>query len=215
MFTGIIEEIGRIEQLRSLGEGVRLSITAPRLGPQLSVNDSISINGVCQTVVDKRGHAFDVVAVEETLKKTTFSGLSERDAVNLELPMKLDGRFGGHLVLGHVDTVGSVDAIEQRENSWMFTISFPAKFQRYIVPVGSVCVDGVSLTVAELHRDAFKVSIIPHTMENTIFQHYRKKSDVNLEFDVVGKYVERLLAGEGTADGRRLFIEQYPPQAGT
>jgi riboflavin synthase len=205
MFTGIIEEIGTISHVKSLGGGIQLRVQAPQSAGQLHVNDSVSINGVCQTVVWRDESAFDVVAVEETLKKTTFGSLRVGMRVNLELPLKLDQRLGGHLLLGHVDTVGRITDVEQRETSWMFSVEFPNAFARYIVPTGSIAVDGVSLTVAELGESNLRVSIIPHTMEKTIFASYRKSDAVNLEFDVIGKYVERLVSGS-TDDQTKKFV---------
>jgi riboflavin synthase len=193
MFTGIIEEVGTIESLKSLGNGIRLRVFTPKLAGELSVNDSISINGVCETVVLKDRSFVEVEAVEETLKKTTFSVLRPGDKVNLELPMRLNGRLGGHLVLGHVDTVGEIINIEERENSSMFSIALPHAFLHYVVPVGSIALDGVSLTVAELEGNVVRVSIIPHTMEHTIFRYYKNQDRVNLEFDILGKYVEQFL----------------------
>lgn len=200
MFTGIIEEMGEVENIVSIGGGIRLRVRSPRSSAELQVNDSVAIDGVCQTVIFKSDAAFEVIAVEETLKKTTLGFLHPGAAVNLELPMRLNERLGGHLVLGHVDTVGEITALETRESSWMFTIAIPQDFMKYVIPVGSIAVDGVSLTVAQLREDGIGISIIPHTMEHTTFQ-FRKIGDkVNLEFDVLGKYVERLLAskeGEG------------------
>lgn len=200
MFTGIITELGRIERLHRSGGGIQLTILAPSAAAELEIDDSIAINGVCQTVVKKEGGLFTVEAVEETLRKTTFSTLRERDSVNLELPLRLGDRLGGHLVLGHVDGVGSISSIETRMSSSLFTILIPKKFEMYLIPTGSITVDGVSLTAAELRDSAVAVSIIPHTMEKTIFGRYDVGSKVNLEFDMIGKYVQRLTAGKDTSD---------------
>jgi riboflavin synthase len=208
MFTGIIEEIGLVEQIVSLGDGRRIHICAPRSSQELQINDSVAINGVCLTVVKKQSEVIETVAVEETLKKTTLGGLSVGGSVNLELPMRLNERLGGHLVLGHVDSIGTVSNIERRETSWMFTVQIPHQYSRYVVQVGSIAIDGVSLTVAEIEGDLVRVSIIPHTMENTIFQHYAIHDTVNLEFDIVGKYIERLTIGEKIIVGKPFPTEQ-------
>jgi riboflavin synthase len=196
MFTGIITEIGTVEKSSSRGGCLRFRISAPRSAPELNISDSISINGACHTVVWKKGKSFEVESVEETLKKTALGSLKSGSRVNLEMPMKASGRFDGHIVLGHVDAVGSVVKIGRRESSSMFTFEIPTMFCKYVVPVGSIAVDGVSLTVAEIDGNCFTVSIIPHTMQQTIFQSYKKGTKVNLEFDIVGKYIERMIDGE-------------------
>ncbi len=193
MFTGIVEEIGIITTVEPMGGGVRLSISAPQCTQELQINDSVSVNGVCETVVWKQGDVVKVEAVEETLKKTSMGLLIQGSQVNLELPMRLNERLGGHLVAGHVDTTGIIGNITARESSWMFNVIFPETFLKYIVYTGSVTVDGVSLTIAELGNNNFSVSIIPHTMEHTIFKQYRTGSIVNIEFDLVGKYIENMI----------------------
>ena len=213
MFTGIIEEIGKVESIQSFSKGLQLTILAQRSAAELHINDSISINGVCQTVIRRHESSFEVEAVEETLKKTTFNSLRINDSVNLELPMRLNERLGGHLVLGHVDTVGRIMNIEPRESSWMFTLDIPEKFLQYIVSVGSIAIDGVSLTVAEMHQNNIRVSIIPHTMENTIFKYYKINDRVNLEFDIIGKYIEQLLK-KNEIKGKSVFSEQYLRESG-
>jgi|ERR1041385_5497245 riboflavin synthase len=215
MFTGIIEEIGIIERIQSIGEGIRLSLSAPRSSAELKINDSVSVNGVCQTVIGCTAGIFTVEAVEETLKKTTLGSLKINDKVNLELPMRLNERLGGHLVLGHVDSVGKVTDIEPRENSWLVTVKIPEKFLRYTVPVGSIAIDGVSLTIAELDGNCVKVSIIPHTWENTIFQNYKIETGVNLEFDIIGKYIERMMNNGNDMKGeKKTLSEQHLRELG-
>lgn len=207
MFTGTVEEIGIIEQVERSGSGVRLRIRAPRSAAELKIHDSVSINGACHTVVQCIGHSFDVESVEETLKKTSIGKLTHGDSVNLELPMRLNERLGGHLVLGHVDTTGKIQNIEKREGSWFITITIPPGFERYIVRVGSISIDGVSLTIAELAGNQISVSIIPFTMEHTVFQHYKRDTVVNIEFDLVGKYIERIMS-PGTDAGSKPFLNQ-------
>jgi riboflavin synthase len=208
MFTGIIEEMGSLHSMRKLGGGYRLSIRAPRSSRDLKVSDSVAVNGVCLTVVEKSGDLFHVDAVEETIRKTSLGSLLEGSRVNLELPMRLNERLGGHLVLGHVDATGSVGAIEQRETSWMFTIFPPPGSEKYLIPVGSIAVDGVSLTIAELDKVSFRVSIIPHTISLTIFQYYKVGDPVNLEFDIIGKYIEQQLLDSGYAAKMKFPLER-------
>jgi riboflavin synthase len=208
MFTGIIEEIGTIESTKLSGSGVRLKVRAPKSASELKVHDSVDINGACHTVVWRDNNSFEVESVEETLKKTGIGNLKPGDPVNLELPMRLNERLGGHLVLGHVDTTGIILRIEKREGSWFIFITIPVEFGRYIVPVGSISIDGVSLTIAELKGTDFAVSIIPYTMDNTIFKFYRAGSVVNIEFDIIGKYVERMAKGGGINSTQKPFLNE-------
>jgi len=201
MFTGLVEEVGTVSGVKRKGGGIVLTVSASTCARALRVNDSVAINGVCQTVVGKKRGTFDVVAVEETLKKTTFGSLRKGAKVNLELPMRLNERLGGHIVLGHVDDVGTVVGIERRETSWMYSIQLPGGCARYVVPVGSIAIDGVSLTVAELEGDVVRVSIIPHTLLHTTFRWYAVSRRVNIEVDVIGKYVERLLKTDSAGRG--------------
>lgn len=202
MFTGIITEIGKVESIQRKGKGVVLQINAPASSKELKIDDSVSINGACQTVVAKSKNSFEVVAVEETLKKTTIGNLKSGEQVNLELAMRLSDRLGGHLVLGHIDCVGKIKTIEQRTVSLLLTVVFPKEFMKYVIPVGSVAIDGVSLTVADVGENSLNVSIIPHTMENTIFRNKKINDIVNIEFDVLGKYVETILTKTQKEDGK-------------
>lgn len=208
MFTGIIEEIGTVESVKSTGGSVRLRIHAPKSAAELHISDSVSINGVCQTVISQSHSSFEVEAVEETLRKTTLGMLKEGNPINLELPLKFNERLAGHMVLGHVDTIGTITKIEPRESSWMFTISFPPSFTRYIVPVGSVAIDGVSLTVAELEENQIRVSIIPHTREHTVFKFRREGDNVNIEFDIIGKYIGHLLERKPAEFNEKEFLSE-------
>jgi riboflavin synthase len=196
VFTGIITDIGTVVAARTEADGVRLTVEADVSAQELNVNDSVSINGVCQTVISRDASRFTVQAVEETLKKTTMGALREGNSVNLELAVRLNDRLGGHLVQGHVDCVGTVGQIEVLQSSWRLGIDFPAAFAKYVIPIGSVAVDGISLTVADVEGNRFHVAIIPHTLEKTTLSRVQRNSRVNLEFDILGKYVERLLAGE-------------------
>lgn len=193
MFTGIIEEIGNVKAIRVRGDGMRIEIVAKKVVTGLKVDNSVSVNGTCLTVVSRTRESFSLDAVKETLRKTSLGGLRSGSKVNLERAVTLHQRLGGHLVQGHVDTPGTVLKRTTLKSSWMYTIGFPKRFRRYLIPVGSIAVDGVSLTVARLFADHFEVAIIPFTFENTIFHEYSAGSKVNLEFDIVGKYIESLL----------------------
>ena len=195
MFTGIIQDIGEIVSARRVGSGVLLTISAPASGKELKVNDSVSVNGVCQTVIRGAGSTFAVEAVEETMRKTTLGDLLPGSFVNIELPLRLSDRLGGHLVQGHVDCVGTIGTIEKRESSWLITVDFPGEFTKYVIPVGSIAVDGISLTIARTAGSRFTVSIIPHTLEKTTLSRAAVGMKVNLEFDLVGKYIEKFVVG--------------------
>ncbi len=201
MFTGIISEVGRVAAVRPAGGGVRLTIEGEKSAAELNVNDSVSINGVCETVIAKEGSRFTVEAVEETLGKTTLGGLRVASRVNLELPLRFSDRLGGHLVQGHVDGVGVVASVVKQESSWLVTVEFPPRFSRYVIPIGSIAVDGISLTVARLEGNRFTVSLIPHTLEKTTIALAEKGLRVNLEFDLVGKYLEKMLEAEKGTEG--------------
>ncbi|HTX18335.1 MAG TPA: riboflavin synthase [Bacteroidota bacterium] len=193
MFTGIVEEMGQVKRLRPHGDGIQLEVEAKKVLSRMGVDNSIAVNGTCLTVVGRKGRTFAVEAVKETLKKTNLGRLVVGSRVNLERPVSLAQRLGGHIVQGHVDTTGRVLSVRTLKASWMFTIAFPSKFRKYLIPVGSVAVDGVSLTVARLGTNKFEVAIIPYTYEQTLFGQYRPGSKVNLEFDMVGKYIESLM----------------------
>ena len=195
MFTGIIKEVGRISRVEDLGGGKRFTIHA-EMAPQLRVDESVSINGACQTVVDvdADAEAFDVVSIEETLRKTTFSALREDDPVNLERAMQPEGRLDGHFVQGHVDATGTVVGVEREDTDWLYRIRFDEQFASYLNPVGSIAIDGISLTVARLEGNTLTVAIIPHTYDNTNVSTWTEGAAVNLEFDMIGKYVVRALA---------------------
>jgi riboflavin synthase len=194
MFTGLIEETGIVKKMKRDGGSVIFTIQSKKTLKGLAIDHSIAINGVCLTVIKRTKTTFDVQAVEETLKKTTIGTLVVGSLVNLERSLLPNERLGGHFVLGHVDGTGTITGIEPRESSWMFWIKVPRKFSRYLIPVGSIAVNGVSLTIAELKGNIFGVSIIPHTMEVTTFRFLKPRDAVNLEFDMLGKYVERLLS---------------------
>jgi riboflavin synthase len=202
MFTGIIEEVGTLTAVEPLGSdraGKRLTIEAD-LAPELRVDQSVSIDGACQTVVDVDPDAstFAVDSIEETLRKTTFSDLEAGAPVNLERALKAGDRLDGHFVQGHVDATGTITNVEREETDWLYTIQFDPEYAAYLIPVGSVSVDGISLTVARLDEDTFTVAIIPHTHEVTnVAETWTEGAAVNLEFDLIGKYVARSFTASG------------------
>ncbi len=193
MFTGIIEEIGKIEQASFGGGNLRLRIKALKILSDLKPGDSVNINGACQTVIEAKDGCFTVEAVEETLKRTTLGQLNSVDSVNLERALRSSDRLGGHLVSGHIDFVGRIKFIHYKDKSHIFEFEFPQEYQAYFVEKGSVAVDGVSLTVVRVQKDSFTVSVIPFTMKETTLGMKKIGDAVNIETDLIGKYVERIL----------------------
>jgi riboflavin synthase len=194
MFTGIIEETGTVAGISNSEEFRSLRIVAGSLMQGVRAGDSIAVNGVCLTVRTFDGAGFRADLSRETLDRTSLNKLAPGTIVNLERPMRADGRFGGHIVQGHVDGVGEIVGFSRDSDNWNLSVRFPAEAARYLVPKGSIAVDGISLTVAALAGNTFDVAIIPHTFENTNLKQARAGDPVNLEFDVIAKYVERMLA---------------------
>ena len=195
MFTGIIESIGTIARIERRGGDVRLHVDAGSLGlDDVKLGDSISVSGVCLTAVEIDGAVFTVDVSTETLARTTLGALRDGDPVNLEKAMRLSDRLGGHLVAGHIDGVGRVVSIESdaRSQRWLFEL--PAALARYLAPKGSICIDGVSLTVNEVDGARFGVNLIPHTIDVTTLGERKVGDAVNIEVDLVARYVERLFA---------------------
>ncbi len=193
MFTGIVKDIGTVAGNRKEGTNLRMTVhyRNVREFDDLAIDESVAINGVCQTVVALGDKAFDVDTVEETLKKTTMSSFSAGRPVNLERALRPVDRLGGHFVQGHVDCVGTVIGVHDLGGSAEIRIGFPEEFQPFIVPVGSIAIDGVSLTVANIEENSFTVAIIPYTFENTTINNLKEGDRVNLEFDILGKYIAR------------------------
>ena len=195
MFTGIIQSTGRVTRSEARGGDLRFSIVAPEFdASDVALGDSIAVSGCCLTVVEREGDtlAFDVS--NESLALTTLGGLGIGDRVNLEKALRLSDRLGGHLVSGHVDDIGTITTIEPDARSQRWRIAAPVELVRYIAPKGSVCVDGVSLTVNAVAGQEFEVNLIPHTVVHTTFGDRRTGDRVNLEIDMLARYVERLLA---------------------
>jgi riboflavin synthase len=202
MFTGIIEEIGKVTRIEEHGENRRITIEAKNVPPELKTGDSVSVSGVCLTAIDIKLNSFCADLAPETWARTSFSRIHQGAAVNLELPMKADGRFGGHIVQGHVDGVGKLIALERIKDAqgrdtenWWLHVQLPDEIEKYTVYKGSICLEGISLTVAKLERDRCILAIIPHTVERTNLGSLKPGDPVNLEADVVAKYVEKMLRG--------------------
>ncbi len=196
MFTGIIEEVGTVQGVKPLPGGRELKIKAG-FASEVKVDQSISINGVCHTVTACDEHSFSVQSVDETLRKTSIGDLEEGMPVNLERSLRPDQLLDGHLVQGHVDGTGTIADIQKEGTDYLFTIEYPEEFAELIVGRGSICVDGISLTVAREEGTRFTVAIIPYTYEHTNLNALAKGDRLNLEFDIIGKYVVRYLKSRG------------------
>lgn len=192
MFTGIIETVGEIAEVKPTAAGLRLRLITP-LGPELTPGESLAVNGVCLTVVSSDASGIHLDVSPETLRVTALASLRRGGLVNLERPMRLDGRVGGHFVQGHVDATGTVEEIRPDGDFWWLTIRFPASLASQIVRKGSIAVDGISLTVAGVDDRRFDVQIIPFTWEHTNLRELKANEAVNLECDMLGKYVLRAL----------------------
>ncbi|WP_312501890.1 riboflavin synthase [Lacrimispora sp.] len=193
MFTGIIEETGKIQTIRKGAESSFISVQAKKIMQDVQLGDSIAVNGVCLTVTAFSQGGFTADVMNETFKRSSLGSLSTGSPVNLERAMPANGRFGGHIVSGHIDGTGTVSAIQKDDNAVWYTIKTTPDILRYIIEKGSVAIDGISLTVAKAERDRFSVSVIPHTASMTILPGRRVGDTVNLENDCIGKYVERLM----------------------
>jgi len=210
MFTGIIKAKGKLVGLRPVGGDVRLSVAASGLDwSAFELGESIAVNGVCLTAVSLEDDGFAADVSRETLAVTTLQNLQVGAAVNLEPAVSVGERLGGHLVSGHVDCIGTVRTRDDDARSVRLAIAIPAEYSRYVARKGSICVDGTSLTVNAVDGNMFTVNIIPHTAEVTIIGGYRVGSEVNIEVDLVARYVERLLRGEGDEGITQQFLEQH------
>ena len=213
MFTGIVEETGRVKAVRLGAASAKLEIEASLVLEGTKLGDSIATNGVCLTVCALTPTSYTADVMNETLRRSSLGELHAGDIVNLERAMAANGRFGGHIVSGHIDGTGAVRRIEADGNAVWYTIQADKKLLRYVVEKGSITIDGISLTVAAVDDDSFKVSVIPHTREVTNLKGKRPGSIVNLECDVIGKYVEKLVgldsqnSSEACGDGNGLTME--------
>jgi riboflavin synthase len=189
MFSGIVEKTGTIIDFKK----DILTIQESSLSKELQISESIAIDGICLTVIDKQGTNFKVQVTPETVSRTNLKALTNTDIVNLEKPLRYNGLVGGHLVQGHVDCKGKIENIIVDGNSKILTISFPTEYEKYIVEKGYIAVDGISLTIVECENNYFSLSIIPFTFDNTNLKYKNIKQNVNLEFDITSKYVEKIL----------------------
>jgi riboflavin synthase len=194
IFTGLVQSLGTVERETSSGDGVRLTVSSP-LAAELKEGDSIAVNGVCLTASEVGGRSFTAEVMNETLSRTSLQGVRRGTGVNLELPLRPSDRLGGHMVQGHVDAVGAVASAGEDGFARRLEIEAPAELLRYVVPKGSIAVDGVSLTVAECGERSFTVSLIPETLARTNLGEAQPGTQVNLEVDVLAKYVEKLMVG--------------------
>jgi riboflavin synthase len=212
MFTGIVEEVGKIAKIEQRGENRRITISAQNTPKELHTGHSVAVSGVCLTALDIKPKSFCADLAPETWVRTSFSRIHEGALVNLELPMKADGRFGGHIVQGHVDGVGKLvnfERIADSENWWLH-IEIPTELEKYTVFKGSISIEGISLTVAKLEGNRCTIAIIPHTVEMTNLGSLKSGDPVNLEADLIAKYVEKMMAG--TSSENSLDIEELVRQ---
>ncbi|HVO56503.1 MAG TPA: riboflavin synthase [Dongiaceae bacterium] len=208
MFTGIIEHLGKITRLETGANGGKITVHAPTLAAKLEVSASIAVNGCCLTVVHREKEHFSADLSGETVAKTSFSILKPGARVNLEQPLTAGKEFGGHFVLGHVDTTGRVTHLRGEGENWWYGVAVPADFARYVVSKGSITIDGVSLTVARWQDGIAEIAVIPYTYEHTNIRDRVPGDAVNLEADILGKYIERYLSGRNAASSTKPLASQ-------
>jgi len=203
MFTGIIEAVGKVAKIEQRGENRRITIHASGIGKELKIGDSVAVSGVCLTALDINIDSFAADLAPETWNRTSFSRIHEGAKVNLELPMKSDGRFGGHIVQGHVDGVGRLITLERiaESDNWWLHMEVPPGVEKYTVFKGSITIEGISLTVAKLDGTRCTIAIIPHTVEMTNLGSLRPGDPLNLEADLIAKYVEKMMKREAVGSG--------------
>jgi len=212
MFTGIVEEVGQVAKIEQRGENRQITVEAENIPRELGTGQSVAVSGVCLTALDITPRSFCADLAPETWERTSFSRIHEGALVNLELPMKADGRFGGHIVQGHVDGVGKLIEFERIADSenWWLHIEIPSEVEKYTVFKGSICIEGISLTVAKLEKSRCTIAIIPHTVELTNLGSLQPGDPVNLEADVIAKYVEKMIKGEAARSS--LTVEELVRQ---
>ncbi len=214
MFTGIIEEMGTIRQIAKGTSSAVLTIEGEKIFDDLKLGDSVAVNGVCLTASSISGNSFTADVMHETLRRSSLGKLNIGSRVNMERAMPLNGRFGGHIVSGHIDGTGVITNIKTDDNAILYTVGTDPHLLRYIIPKGSIAIDGISLTVAELGETWFQVSIIPHTATETILSEKKVGDMVNLENDLIGKYVEKLLHTEESKEIKSSITEEFLIQNG-
>jgi riboflavin synthase len=213
MFTGIIEELGTIRKIKTVREGARLDVSAQSVLKDAKLGDSIAVNGVCLTIVDLGSGRFAADVSEETLRRTNLKQAHTGTRVNLERPLSVSSRLGGHIVQGHVDGTGEFLDARPVGEGWVVCIGFPLELAHYIVEKGSIAVDGISLTVATLGENWFEIAIIPHTWKVTNFSSLERGSMVNLEVDIIAKYVERMMQAHLHESKDKLTLEKLSDQS--
>jgi len=197
MFTGIVEELARVKKIKTKKQGIRYTISANTVLDDLEIGDSICINGVCLTVTKRQKDMFSMDIIEETLDKSNLGELKENDYVNLERAMKVSDRFGGHIVQGHVETQGVILEKQIEEDEARISVCLDPEWMRYCIPKGSITLDGVALTIASINKNIIEIALIPHTLENTTLGLKDKSDTLNVETDIIGKYIDRLLTFDG------------------
>jgi riboflavin synthase len=209
MFTGIVEDVGKVREIKTKSKDVLFIIQVKNIDAgEIGLGESIAVNGTCLTVISSGKNNFTVEASHETLKRTNLSKLKVGSKVNLERALKIGGRLGGHIVNGHVDGIGKVESIEKRGKSIEIWFSLPEALSRYVVEKGSIAVDGVSLTINAVNGNRFSVNIIPYTQDATIFAELRPGDLVNIECDIIGKYVEKFVLGKDKRNDIRELIQK-------
>ncbi len=193
MFTGIIEEVGKLKSVKSTAGGLSIEVEAKKVLEDSKLGDSIAINGICLTITDLKSDSFDFDVSQETINRTNIKDLKVGSFVNLERALRPIDRMGGHIVQGHVDTVGKISAIIQKGEHWEFKITFPSEYRKYVIEKGSIAIDGISLTINEIVNNNISLNIIPHTIQNTNLQYRKIGDNVNIEFDIIGKYVLNIM----------------------
>ena len=211
MFTGIVEEVGSISSIQKTENAIRLAVCADKVLQGIKNGDSIAVNGICLTATGFSDTGFTADVMHETVSRTALSRLRKGSRVNLERAMPMDGRFGGHIVTGHIDGTGRIARIQKDSIAVWYTIKTSPEIMRYIIEKSSIAIDGISLTVADVSKDSFSVSVIPHTLENTALVFKSVSDTVNLENDCIGKYVEKLLFGEKKCSSNitREYLAKY------
>ena len=194
MFTGIIEEVGTIKKITSKTSGLQISIAAQKIMDDLKKGDSISVNGVCLTVIKHTNNLFTLDLVSETLVKSNLGDLIEGDFVNLERALKATGRFGGHILQGHVETLGVILDKQQHDDNVIISVGLDPEWMRFCIPKGSIAIDGISLTISKIEANIIEVCLIPHTLKNTTLDLKSKSDTLNVETDIIGKYINSLLS---------------------
>ncbi len=201
MFTGIIEEVGKIHTIRNIDKGKTFRVQCDRILSDLKAEDSVAVNGVCLTAEKVFSDGFEATAVEETLEKSILSRLSQNDLVNLERAVRMQDRLGGHMVTGHVDAMTEILNIESRGTSYWLEVKIPDHLNKYIIQKGSIAIHGVSLTVASRTHQSVSVAVIPYTYQNTNLKHLKAGDPVNIETDIIGKYLESFLKNTTASSG--------------